>query len=129
MAEFIYKDYSCKLIFGGLEYELPLNEQTAAEMDRIFSDKVLPTKFEGIADIDNFYNCVMDGIDELLGEGAAESIMSKFNHAGALEVLSVVQYISSEFNARYKEHIEEMKKTANIPNRETRRSTPKGGRR
>lgn len=129
MAEFIYKDYSCKLKFGEYEYELPLNEQTADLIEKAFSNKVLPPKFEGIEDMNAFYNNVMDAIDEVLGEGAAENIMSRFKHAGALEVLGVVNYISSEFNTQYAAEFEEMKKTANIPNRETRRAANKGGRR
>lgn len=129
MAEFIYKDYSCKLTFGAFEYELPLNEQTADKIEKAFSDKMLPPKFEGIEDIDAFYNKVMDAIDEVLGEGAADNIMSRFKHAGAMEVLSVVNYITSEWNAQYAAEFEEMKKTAHIPNRETRRTASKGARR
>lgn len=129
MAEFIYKDYSCKLKFGELEYELPLNEQTADLIEKAFSDKVLPPTFKGVEDIDAFYNNVMDAIDEVLGEGAAEAIMSRFKHAGAMEILSVVNYISTEWNARYAAEFAEMKKTAHIPNRETRRAANKGGRR
>lgn len=129
MAEFIYKDYSCKLTFGELEYELPLNEQTADLLDKAFSDKMLPPKFEGIEDIDAFYNKVMDAIDTVLGEGAAETIMSRFAHAGTMELLSVVNYITSEWREQYSAEFDEMKKTAHIPNRETRRATAKGGRR
>ena len=129
MAEFIYKDYSCNLTFGDNTYELPLNEQTADLITNAFSDKVMPPKFENIKDMDIFYNNSMDAIDEVLGEGAAANIMSRFKHAGALEIMGVMNFISSEFNAQYAVAVEEMKKTANIPNRETRRATNKGGRR
>ena len=129
MAEFVYKDYSCKLKFGEFEYELPLNEQTAELLDKTFADKLLPPKFEGIEDIDTFYNNVMDAIDNVLGEGAADNIMSRFKHAGTMEIMSVVNYIVNEWNARYSEEVEEMKKTAHIPNRETRRATARNTRR
>ena len=129
MAEFIYKDYSCSLKFGELEFSIPLNEQTAGVIEKAFSNKVLPPKFEGLEDMDAFYNNVMDAIDEVLGEGAAEKIMSRFAHAGALEIMGVVNYISTEFNAQYSAEFDEMKKTAHIPNRETRRANTKGGRR
>lgn len=129
MAEFIYKDYECKLKFGELEYNLPLNEQTAGLIEKALSDKVLPPKFEGLEDMDAFYNNVMDAIDELLGEGAAEAIMSRYAHAGALEIMGVVNYIVTEFNEQYTKEFDEMKKTAHIPNRETRRANNKGGRR
>ena len=129
MAEFIFKDYTCKLKFGELEYNIPLNEQTAGLISKAFSDKVLPPKFEGLEDMDAFYNNIMDAIDEVLGEGAADSIMSRFAHAGALEIMGVAQYISTEFNTQYAAEFEEMKKTAHLPNREQRRATTKGGRR
>ena len=133
MAEFIYKDYSCKLKFGDNEFELPLNEQTADLIEKTFSDsKVLPPKFEGIDDLNEFYNKLMDAIDTVLGEGAADTIMSRFKHAGAMEIMSVANYITSEWNAQYATAFEEMKQTAhipNVPNRETRRANTKGGRR
>jgi len=128
MAEFIYKDYECKLKFGEYEYKLPLNEQTAELIENALSDKVLPPKFEGIEDINAFYNNVMDAVDEVLGEGAAETIMSRFAHAGTMELLSVVNYIVSEWRTQYDAEVDAMKKTAHIPNRETRRAN-KGGRR
>ncbi len=129
MAEFIYKDYECKLKFGEFEYNLPLNEQTAELIEKALSNKVMPPKFEGIEEINAFYNNVMDAIDEVLGEGAAENIMSRFAHAGTMELLSVVNYIVSEWRTQYDAVFDEMKKTAHIPNRETRRATTKGGRR
>lgn len=128
MAAFIYKDLECTLKFGELEYSLPLNEQTAELLDKAFSDKMLPPSFTGMADIDAFYNEVCDSIDSLLGEGAAEDIMSKFKHPGTMELLSVANYITSEWKAQYSAVVEEMKKTADIPNRETRRAA-KGARR
>lgn len=129
MAEFIYKNYSCKLIFGGIEYDLPLNEQTADQIDKVFSNNTPPESFKSIEDINAFYNKMMDGIDTVLGEGAAENIMGPFEHPGTMEIMSVINYIATEFNANYKASVEEMKKTANIPNRETRRTNTKGGRR
>lgn len=129
MAEFIYKDYSCKLKFGDYEFSLPLNEQTAALISDTLSDKVMPPKFEGLEDMDAFYNNVMDAIDAVLGVGAAEKIMSRFAHAGALEIMGVVHYIVTEFNTQYAAEVDEMKKTAHLPNREQRRATNRGGRR
>lgn len=129
MAEFIYNDFSCKLKFGSLEFSLPLNEQTANLIDESLSNNVPTDSFKSIEDINEFYNKTMDGIDKILGEGASESIMERFEHPGALEIMSVVNFIATEFNNNYKTSVEEMKKTANIPNRETRRANTKGGRR
>lgn len=129
MAEFVYKDYSCNLKFGDLEFNIPANEQTADLISKAFSEKVLPTNMKDIEGVNTFYNNVMDAIDEVLGEGAAEKIMSGFAHAGALEIMGVANYISTEFNTQYAAAFEEMKKTAQLPNRETRRANNKGGRR
>jgi hypothetical protein len=127
MAEFKYINYECELKFGDNEYKLPLNEQTADLIEKQFHDKTLP-EFKSIEEINDFYNQIMDSIDELLGEGAASDIMSRFAHPGTMEIMSVVNYIVSEWSTQYKTVVEEMKKTADIPNRETRRAT-KGGRR
>ena len=129
MAEFVYKDYTCKLTFGDFEYELPLNEQTADLLGNTFHDKMISPNFTSLEDLDAFYNKVMDAIDSVLGEGAAADIMSRFKHAGTMELLSVVNYILTEWNAQYTAEVEEMKKTAQIPHRETRRANNKGGRR
>lgn len=129
MAEFIYKNYSCMLKFDEHEFELPLNEQTADLIDKTFSNNLPSDSFKSIEDIDAFYNNMMDGIDNVLGEGSADKIMSRFAHPGSMEIMSVVNYIATEFNNNYKTSVEEMKKTANIPNRETRRANTKGGRR
>lgn len=122
MAEFIYKDYACKLTFGESVYELPLNDRTADLINKSFFDKLTPPTSGGIEEIDAFYDEVMDALDLVLGDGAADDIMSRFKHPGSMELLSVVNYIISEFNENYAKSVEEMKKTANIPNRETRRA-------
>lgn len=129
MAEFVYKDYSCKLAFGGLAYELPLNEQTADLLEKTFTDETITPTATNIKELDAFYNKLMDAVDGVLGEGAAADIMGGFKHAGAMELLSVVNYIVTEWNAQYSAVVEDMKKTAQLPNRETRRANNKGGRR
>jgi hypothetical protein len=125
MSAFVYKDYSCKLKFKNSEFDVPLNEETAELISDIFGDKVLPSKFGGVDDINRFYNDVMDSIDKLLGEGAADTIMADFAHAGTLELMSVVNYIVTEWNKQYAAEVEEMKKTTPQGNRETRRTNRK----
>lgn len=126
MAEFIYKDYSCKLTFGGNVFELPLNEQTADKISKAFDNKLITPNMSSIEDINAFYDSVMDAIDDVLGEGSADAIMSRFAHPGTMELLSVVNFITGEWNTQYSASVEEMKKTAQLPsvtpNRETRRA-------
>jgi hypothetical protein len=123
------KDNSCELTFGEIKYELPLNEQTAKLIGKAFTGIMTPPKFANIAEIDAFYNKVMDAIDTILGEGAAENIMSRYTHAGTLELLSVVNFIVNTWDVQYKAEVKAMKKTARITNREQRRANVKGGRR
>lgn len=125
MSAFVYKDYSCKLKFKSCEFDVPLNEETAQRITELFGDKVLPPQFKGVDDINAFYNDVLDNVDKLLGEGAADAIMADFAHAGVLELLSVVNYIVTEFNAQYAAEVAEMKKTTPQGNRETRRANRK----
>lgn len=111
MAEFIYKDYECSLKFGDNTFNLALNEQTAQQIEDIFNSIKITPDFQGIEDIDRFYNELMDGIDTLLGDGAAENIMSRYAHPGTMEILSVIQFIVKEFDREYAAAVEEMKKT------------------
>lgn len=122
MSEFIYKDYSCALSFGENKFELPLNEQTAQKIDSVFNDEIINRKLETIEAIDRLYDDVMDGIDELLGDGAADKIMSRFAHPGTMEILSVVRYIVTEWKAQYKQLVDEMKQTTPATNRAGRRA-------
>lgn len=111
MAEFIYKDYECSLKFGDNTFNLALNEQTAQQIEDIFNSTKITPDFKGIEDIDRFYNELMDGIDTLLGDGAAENIMSRYAHPGTMEILSVIRFIVKEFDREYAAAVEEMKKT------------------
>lgn len=122
MSNFIYKDYSCEFTFGDKKYELPLSEQTADVINKVFFGKLNPPTEGGIEEINAFYDEVLDAVDEVLGEGAADDIMSGFKHPGVMELLSVVNYIITEFNEQYAKTVEEMKGTAHLPNRETRRA-------
>lgn len=125
MAEFIYKDYSCELCFGDKKYELPLNETTADLITKHLYGKTLPENVNGIEEIEAFYDEIMDAIDEILGEGAADDIMSRFKHPGIMELFSVVNFITTEWNTQYSAIVDNMKQTAQLPNRETRRARAK----
>ena len=122
MAEIKYIDYSCDLKFGDNTFELPLNEQTAELIEKTFNDSLIKQELKGIDDINRFYNQLMDGIDKVLGDGAAEKIMARFAHPGVMEIMSVINYITAEWKKQYESVVEEMKKTADLPNRTTRRA-------
>ena len=122
MAEFIYRDHVCKLKFGEHVFELPLNETTADNIEKRFYNKINPPTSGGIEEVDAFYDSIADEVDGFFGEGAADAIMEGFKHPGIMELLSVVDYIVTEFNTQYKQVVDNMKNTAHLPNRETRRA-------
>ena len=112
MAEFIYKDYSTELKFGDHVFELPLNEQTAELMEEKFYKKVLEMKPKDADEINAAFDDMMDSLDDVFGEGAAEKIMERYKHPGLLEVMGVIQFIVQEYRDKYKAAVEDMKKTA-----------------
>ena len=112
MAEFIYKDYSTELKFGNYVFELPLNEQTAELIEETFYKRITEMKPNTAEEINKAYDDLMDALDAVFGEGAADKIMERYNHPGILEVMGVINFIVTEFRDKYTEAVEDMKKTA-----------------
>ena len=110
----------CKLDFGaqGVFY-LPLHEDFAAKIDEEYSKiKALsPTDKQGI---DEAYNAVLDVIDGLVGEGAADSIMETYEKPGVLEAMHVLAFIADTWKEEYSAVVARMKQTT--PNRAERRA-------
>ena len=122
MATFRPIQNVCELNFDDkFFYSLPLHEDTADAIDgaRTKLDKIAPKDRAGI---DAAYNTALDIIDDLLGEGAAENIMTIFDKPGTLEVWSVLYYILDEWKTAYAAEVERMKMTADLPNRAERRA-------
>lgn len=122
MAVFRPAQRVCELNFDDKYfYSLPLHEDTADAIDRTKAklDKLAPKDRAGI---DEAYNAALDIIDDLLGEGAAENIMSIFDKPGTLEVWSVLYYILDEWKTAYAAEVEKIKSTAELPNRAERRA-------
>lgn len=112
MAEFIYKDYSCELKFGDYVFDLPLNEQTAELLEKTVYKKIVEQKVENAEEINRAYDDLMDSLDEVFGEGAADKIMARYKHPGVLEVMAVINFILEEYRVKYAAAVEDMKKTA-----------------
>lgn len=112
MAEFIYKDYSTELKFGNYVFELPLNEQTAELMDKVLYQRMVELKPKNVEEINEGYNSLLDGIDEIFGEGAADKMLERYKHPGLLEVTAVIEFIIKEYRDKYTKAVEDMKKTA-----------------
>ena len=112
----------CELNFNDkFFYSLPLHEDTADKIDDAIKalDKIAPKDRAGV---DEAYNATLDVIDNILGEGAAEDIMSIFDKPGTLEVWNVLYFILDEWKNAYSAELEKMKSTAQLPNRAERRA-------
>ena len=110
----------CKLDFGaqGVFY-LPLHEDIAAKIDEEYSKikNLAPTDKQGI---DEAYNAILDMIDNLLGEGAADKVMETYDKPGALEAMHVLVFIVETWKEEYGAVVDRMKQTT--PNRDERRA-------
>lgn len=105
MATFSFKKRVCTLDFGQYKYDLPLNEN---ELDRIrgiaedMEKKLLAIPGNDKAAWDEAYNLSLDGIDQILGEGAGEEIMSLCDHEPALtDLKDVITFISTEYKEAF----------------------------
>lgn len=122
MAVFRPANNVCELNFDDKYfYSLPLHEDTADAIDHAVKklEKIAPKDRKGI---DDAYNSALDVIDDLLGEGAAEDIMSIFDKPGTLEVWNVLYYILDEWKTAYSAELEKIKGTAQLPSRAERRA-------
>lgn len=122
MAVFRPANNVCELNFDDkFFYSLPLHEDTADAIDKALGKmgKLAPKDRAGI---DEAYNATLDIIDEILGEGAAEDIMTIFDKPGTLEIWNVLYYILDEWKAAYSAELEKIKSTAQLPNRAERRA-------
>ena len=122
MAVFRPAQSVCELNFDDkFFYSLPLHEDTADTIDNAVKalDKLAPKDRAGI---DKAYNAALDVIDDILGEGAAENIMTIFDKPGTLEVWNVLYYILDEWKTAYSAELDKIKSTAQLPNRAERRA-------
>ena len=122
MAVFRPTNNVCELNFDDrFFYTLPIHEDTADAIDKAMQKlgKLAP-KDRG--DVDAAYNTALDVIDELLGDGAAENIMTIFEKPGTLEVWNVLYYILDEWKTAYNAELEKLKSTAQMPSRSERRA-------
>lgn len=120
MAVYTPLKNECKLDFGaqGVFY-LPLHEDTAAKIDAEYNKikGLAPTDKKGI---DDAYNAVLDVIDGLLGEGAAEQIVACYDNPGMLEAMHILGFIVETWKEEYSAVVDRMKQTT--PNRAERRA-------
>ena len=122
----------CKLNFDDkFFYELPLHENTARRISEICDKQIEKCQGLSVNDpkaFDEAYNSSLDALDEILGEGAGEDVMSVFDDPSLFDVADVINYIAGEFREAYAGYLNEQKKAGPAPNRAERRSAQRGRR-
>lgn len=122
----------CTLNFDDkFTYELPLHEDTNKRVAEIANKQLQALKKvdENNPDsIDKVYNMMLDGIDEILGEGAGADIMSIFPKPSLLDIGDVLHYIAKEYGLAYNARLNKYKANADIP-KATHPANGKRGRR
>lgn len=110
----------CKLDFGaqGVFY-IPLHEDVAAKIETEYSKikDLAPRDKQGI---DEAYNALLDMIDDLLGEGAADKIVEVYDNPGVREAMHILLFIVETWQEEYSSFLADMKQTT--PNRAERRA-------
>lgn len=99
-------------------FELPLHEDTAMKLAKIADKQIEEVKKIDPADenaLDLVYNSSLDVIDEILGEGAADKIMSIYERPSLFDVADVVKYISETYSEEQKKVLDNYKKTGAVP--------------
>ena len=109
----------CELNFDDkYTYTLPIHEETINNISSIATKQLEMLKQLDTTDknsIDTAYNSALDAIDDILGEGASDEIMSLFENAGILEVAGVINFIATEYANEYKKALEKYKANGTIP--------------
>lgn len=122
MAVFRPSNKTCELNFDDkFVYNLPLHEDVADKIGNA-AEKLKSHPMKNKSDIDGTYNTALDVLDEILGEGEAENVMSIYEKPGTLEAIEVVMFIVNQYKAEYAAEVERMKATAQPQNREQRRA-------
>lgn len=122
MAVFKPSQAVCELNFNDKHiYTLPLHEDTADAIDHAIKkmEAFAPKDRQGV---DNAYNAALDVIDEIVGEGSAEDIMTIFDNPGTLEVWQVIYYILDEWKNAYNAEIAKIKGSVPQQSRAERRA-------
>lgn len=131
MATFQFSDHSVHLDFcGELKYDLPLDQETTSQLRKAGKKmqsgaRALQGKDEAPEVLEMLCDQVMDAIDEVLGDGAADQIAALKPDFGVWDALETFQYISDEFNKAAMERAARFtkSKTAPVPtNRAQRRA-------
>lgn len=109
-------------------YEIPLNEKMAQKLADICEKNKNALEKLATDDskaFDKAFDMCLDAIDELLGDGAADDIMSTYKREpGFIDIAKVINYIASEYKQAYNAEFDKLKATGELPgeNRAARRA-------
>ena len=99
-------------------FEIPLHEETSRKLSKIAEKQIETAKRINLEDenaLDALFNSTLDCIDEILGEGAGDQIMSIYEKPSLFDVADVINYISETYSAEYKKVLDGHKKSGTVP--------------
>jgi len=101
MATFQFSDHpGVDLDFcGKLSFRLPLDDETARRLKKAGEYLSEKSRVNDEQTLENLCDYVMDAIDDVLGEGAADQIAELKRDFNFWDALDVFQHISVEFSA------------------------------
>ena len=109
----------CTLNFDDkYKFELPLHEETSRKLAKIAEKQIEGSKNINPEDENAFetlFNSSLDAIDEILGEGAGDQIMSIYENPSLFDVADVITYISETYSTEYKKMLDEHKRAGAVP--------------
>jgi hypothetical protein len=119
------KEATCELNFDDkFTFTLPIHEDTIKKISTIADaqlKRLKALKTEDDNALDEAYNSALDAIDDILGEGASDEIMSIFEKPGLLDAAAVVTYIAEEYSEQYQKTLGAYKAEGKIIPSTTRR--------
>lgn len=109
----------CTLNFDDkFTFELPLHEETSRKLAKIAEKRIEETKKINPEDegaFESLYNSSLDALDEILGAGAGDQIMSIYEKPSLFDVAEVISFISETYKADYNKMLSGYKAAGNVP--------------
>lgn len=109
----------CTLNFDDkFTFEMPLHEETSRKVAKIAEKQIESLKKINPEDEGAFealFNSSLDAIDEILGEGAGDKIMSMYETPSLFDVAEVVTFISDTYKEDYNKLMSGYKAAGAVP--------------
>ncbi len=134
MATFQFSNHTIELDFCGQEHFSLNMTSEMQERYKAACERLVEKSKSGANDFDELCDCVMDAIDQIIGEeDAADRILNLKGSYTFFDAIDVFKYISGEINAAIRDTTNSYSPTgvdapSSLLNRKQRRATQRTGR-